>query len=368
MWLVTIRVLPIRAKRISPSTSGEGDLWVGPGFNPAVGASASLATPGRGPDAYPYDAENQRQILSLVNQRGRWYGSALYTVNDLGHGYTWKGPKVIRYRVMFPEIPEKDLPGGLFPAFWSYDPDFLFWRTANRIEVDYIEQDGNGGRWYNGLSSHYHYCHVKNIFAKNPERYKSYKVYSGNLDEKKGKLPHGGIFHWDGEFHTWEWVIDDNMTYINVTLTDEDGKEVWVEVCRCRTAPTYLERLDLQIDYALRKDGGMPKTNDRLDMVVDFVEVLQKTRALETVPVPFTAKPELTGSARVGGTVTCQPNLTGITDIRYYWFADGYPLTYSPNNTWDVTPAETGKKVRCMVKAVGALDMPEAWSAPISIE
>ena len=354
-----------RASRLSDSRSGEGDLWQGPGFNTAVGVDAPLIPPGRKPDAYPYDAENGYQILSLVqrgNDTDRWHGSALYTVNDLGYGYTWQGPKVFRIRVKFPDVSQKELAGGLFPAFWSYDPDYLFWRTANRIEVDYFEFDGQNERWLNGLSTHYHYSHVKdNIFAKNAKSYKRYQVYGGELTEDKSKIP-GGLDFWDGRFHTWEFVIDEDLTYINVTI-DDDGAERWVEVARAPTSPTYLQNLDLQLDYALKARHGKP--TGRQDMIVDFVEVLQKTDRIERVPEPFTARPQLSGSATAGSTITCDPNIEGVSDIRYFWYADDYPLTWGTSRTYTVTEADAGKQIRCRVKAVGALDQPEAWSGPL---
>ncbi len=349
-----------RASRLSKSTSGQGDLWLGPGFNTAVGVSATLIPPGEKPNAYPYDKENQKQTLSLVKQgEDRWRGSALYTVNDLGHGYTWKGPKVFRIRCMFPQVPQEELNRGLFPAFWSYDPDFLFWRTANRIEVDYFEFDGKNGQWLNGFSTHYHYSHVRNnIFAKHPESYKRYKIYGADMTEEATNIP-GGLFVWDGQYHTWEFVMDDEVTYINVSYTDESGQERWVELARAPTAPTYLRRLNLQMNYALK---GKVMPTERQDFVVDFVEVLQKTEDLDRVPEPFTAKPTLSGSNTAGSTVTCEPNVEGVTDIRYYWFADGYPLTWGTRDSYKITEAEAGKEIRCMVKAVGARDMPEAWS------
>ncbi len=356
-----------RADRVTYSGSGAGDLWMAPGFNTAVGADARLIAPGRQPDAYPHDADKRLQTLSLVRNRDRWWGSAFYSVNDLGHGYTWAGPKIVRIRCkLLPSVPQKDLAGGLFPAFWSYNPEYLFWRTANRIEVDWVEFDGQNGRWYNGLSSHVHYCHVKNIFARNPKSYKRYKVYSGELSEEKGGIP-GGLYFWDGEFHTWEWVVDRDMTYVNVTVGGEEGQERWVEICRCPTAPTYLQPLDLQLDYALRKRHGVPEDGARQDFVIDWIEVLQKTDALKDVPPPFTARPTLAGEAAVGRTITCRPAVEGVTDLRYYWFADGYPLTWGASETWTVTPAEAGTELRCMVKAVGARDMPEAWSEPVAI-
>ena len=351
-----------RSDRIKASTSGEGDLWLGPGFNIAVGGDAPLVTPGQKPVVYRHDSEKQQQILSLEKQgKKRWRGSAFYSVNDLVHGYSWEGPKVFRIRCMFPEYKNpKDVPGGLFPAFWSYGTEWMFWRTSNRIEVDWFEFDGQNGYWYNGLSTHLHYSHFRNnIFAKNPNSYKRFKLYSGELKEAKSKIP-GGLFFWDGDFHTWEFVVDQDMTYVNVTIKDENGEDKWVEICRCQTAPTYLERLDLQLDYALKGKHGSPK--EREDFIVDWVEVLQKTDALKKLPEPFTAHPVLTGTVTAESTISCNANLEGITDIRYYWFSDGYPITYTVSNSLTISPEAVGTNIRCMVKAVGAINMPEAWS------
>ena len=348
-----------RADRVKASTSGEGDLWVGPGFNVAVGADAPLVTPGQEPEVYAYDAATHKQTLSLARDSKRWRGSAFYSVNDLGHGYTWTGPKIFRIRCMFPKVSQDDLAGGLFPAFWSYGTDNLVWRTGNRIEADWFEFDGQNGQWYNGLSTHYHYAYLRrNIFAKNPDSYPRYKVYSGELKESKSKIP-GGVFFWDGQYHTWEFVIDRDMTYVNISITDENGNERMVEICRSATAPTYLERLDLQLDYALKANHGVPKDGARQDFIVDWIEVLQKSDAINVLPSPFTARPVVT---RDGDTLTCTANVENISDIRYYWFADGYPLTYGPSSTYTLTADHANATIRCMVKAVGARDMPEAWS------
>jgi len=354
-----------RNNRVKASFSGESDLWSAPGFNPAVGASAQLMPPSETFNVYPHDEDEKKQSLLLRKQNERWKASAFYSVNDLGHGYTWTGPKIFRIRSMLPKINKNDLPGGLFPAFWSYNPDFLFWRTANRIEVDWFEFDGKNGAWLNGLSSHYHYAHVPNIFAKDDSSYKSYKAYWGELTEQKSKIE-GGLEFWDGQYHTWEFVIDNDMTYINVTIKDEAGNDKWVEVGRVPTAPTYLERLDLQLDYALRSYDGNP-TSDQESFTIDSIEVLQKTSNIIKIPKSFISKPIITGEKVVGGTIICQANLQDITDIRYYWFADGYPLTYTATNTYDITSEESGKEIRCMVKAVGALNMPEAWTEKVAI-
>jgi hypothetical protein len=220
-----------RAKRVSDSMNGEGDLWMAPGFNTAVGGDAPLVPASKQPDVYPYDAANQKQILSLVKQGKKWRGSAFYSVNDMGYGYTWKGPKIFRIRCMFPKLSKDEVAGGLFPAFWSYDPDFIFWRTANRIENDWFEFDGINPRWLNGVATHYHYAHINNIFAKNPKSYKRFKVNGTELNEERTGVP-GGMYIWDGEYHTWEFVVDEEMFYINVTIKDENGNDKWIELCR----------------------------------------------------------------------------------------------------------------------------------------
>ena len=354
-----------RNDRVKASYSGESDLWSAPGFNTAVGSSATLIAPNETTNVYEYDETEQKQSLSLLKVNDKWKAAAFYSVNDLGYGYTWEGPKIFRIRMMFPDVAQADLAGGLFPAFWSYDPDFLFWRTANRIEVDWFEFDGKNGAWLNGLASHYHYAAVDNIFAKSAESYTSYKAYSGQLTEEKSKIP-GGMEFWDGEYHTWEFVIDDDMTYINVTIQDSDGNDEWVEVGRVATPPTYLERLDLQLDYALRSWDGEP-SSDREDFTIDSIEVLQKTSNIMALPDIFTSRPTITGEKTEGSTITCQANIEGITDIRYYWYANAYPLTYTASNQYQLTSDEVGKNIRCMVKVVGALDSPEAWTESVRV-
>ncbi|MCM8529832.1 MAG: hypothetical protein NE330_01620, partial [Lentisphaeraceae bacterium] len=354
-----------RTKRISDSTSNDGDLWMAPGFNTAVGGSLQLQKPNKEPDVYPYDSVNKKQTVSLGKSGDRWKGSAFYSINDMGQGYTWDGPKVFRIRCMFPKIPQKELTGGLFPAFWSYGTEWIYWRTSNRIECDWFELDGKSGGWLNGIATHYHEPHVKNIFAQNNEKYKRAKVYGGDLKESKSKIP-GGIYMWDGEYHTWEFVVEKDMTYINITKEDKDGNETWYELARAATPATYLERLDIQVNYALHGKNGYPKT-ERQDFTIDFIEVMQKTSQLKETPSTFSSRPELSGDAIVESVIECKSNLKDISDVRYYWFADGYPLTYGTSNKYTITKAEAGKEIRCMVMAAGALDMPEAWSDKVRV-
>ncbi|MDQ8206294.1 hypothetical protein QEH52_02160 [Coraliomargarita sp. SDUM461003] len=353
-----------RAKRLGDSTASEGDLWMGFGFNVSVGGAAPLVRPDEKPDAYPYDAENKKQILSLVPQGNKWRGSALYTINDMGYGYSWKGPKIFRIRCMFPEVPQEELAKGLFPAFWSYGIENIHWRTSNRNEIDWFEFDGLNGAWLNGLSTHYHYPYMRgdgNIFAKNKNSHNRFKPLGGPLDEKSSKIP-GGIYIWDGQYRTWEFVVTEEMTYVNVSLYDEAGNERMVEVGRVPTPATYLEEVDLQLDYAMKSHNGTgaPKNGERQDFFVDYVEVLQLSSEIEELPAPFISRPTIT--LQDDNTVVCEANVDGISDLRYYWYADGYPLTYGASNSYKLTKDDIGKNIRCQVKAVGALDNPDAWS------
>ncbi len=360
-----------REKRVTDSISGEGDLWTGHGLNASVGVAAPLIRPSQSEQAYEHNADDQTLTLGIIPQGDnpqQWRGSAIYSINDLGYGHTWKGPKVFRIRCKFPKSSQENLSKGLFPAFWSYGIENIFWRTSNRIEIDYFEFDGINGHWLNALSTHYHYPYIRdeaNIFAKNRDSYNRFKIYSGPLSEDKSNIP-GGIFIWDGQFHTWEFVIDEEMTYINVTIQDSNGQEKWVEVARCPTAPTYLEEVILITNNALkaREGKGYPQTRERQDYIIDWIEVLQKTDQIESVPETFTKRPELQVSDgfHPGNTIFCQPNVKDASDIRYFWYADGYPLTYGPDHTYTLTANDIGKEIRCKVKVVGARNSPEAWS------
>src|SRR5690606_25460977 len=120
------------------------------------------------------------------------------------------------------------------------------------------------------FSTHLHYSHWRNnIFAKNPDGYPRAKGYGGELTEEKSSIP-GGIYHWDGEFRTWEFVINEDTTYVNVTIKDEGGNERWVEVFRIPTEPTYLERLDLHFNLALKKGRGDPAEGEKESYVADW--------------------------------------------------------------------------------------------------
>ena len=357
-----------RAFRLTDSRSGAEGPWMAPGYNTAVGGKVPLLAPGRDPDVYPHDADRGIQTFSLARKGDRWYGSAAYTVNDMGQGYSWAGPKVFRVRCRFPAAPDgTTLPKGLFPAFWSYGTEYLYWRTSNRIECDWFELEGTNPRWLNGLSTHLHYTHVKNPHVRRADSYPRFKLMGAELKEELVGVP-GGIRFWDGAFHTWEFAVGPDLTVISITVPDAGapGGERWIELCRGQTAPTYLEPLFLLFDYALKTTDGMPADGARCDFDVDWVEVLQRTEDIERLPGVFAERPSLRKDATV---LYCTVRTPGVTDLRYYWFADdGCPVTFgaSAKLPLDRLPAGT-KSVRCMVKAVGALDQPVAWSEWFSL-
>ena len=348
--------------RISDSRSGDGDLWMASGYNTAVGGKVQLLAPGRDPDVYPHDAEHGIQTLSLAKRGDRWYGSAFYSVNDMGQGYSWAGPKVFRVRCRFPAAPAGTaLPKGLFPAFWSYGTEYLYWRTSNRIECDWFELEGANPRWLNGLSTHLHYTHVKNPHVRREDSYPRFKLMGAELKEDLVGVP-GGITFWDGAFHTWEFAVGPDLTVISITVPDtaEPDGERWIELCRGQTSPTYLEPLFLLFDYALKMTDGMPADGSRIDFDVDWVEVMQRTEDIERLPSVFASRPAVRAE---GDLLRCAAEVPGITDLRYYWFVDDYPVTYGSSPTLPRSRiSQDAQSVRCMVKAVGALDQPIAWS------
>jgi hypothetical protein len=175
-----------------------------------------------------------------------------------------------------------------------------------------------------------------------------------------------------------EWLVANNKTVTRVNtggsrVEPQGFERVFFDDFRVsRLSPSTSNEGDLwqgfgfnvAVGGSAKLKNGVPKAGGRQDFIIDYVEVLQKTADLERVPAPFTARPTLNVS---GGKITCAANVTGVTDLRYYWFADGYPLTFNANNNYEPTLADAGKTIRCMVKVVGALNQPEAWTAGVKL-
>lgn len=331
-------------------------VWFAPGTNSAVGGKAISKDGNDRPfaDAYVHDPATQTLAMRLYcpdpGKDGRWRNAQFTSVNEAGLGYAWAGAKGFRVRAKLVGAGP-----GLFPCpMWFYNLEHLFWRTGERVEFDIIELDPG---WDNYGASHVHHGAFKGLFG-----HAAYDTMKKSAPEeiRSPKWAAGkqvcGINAWDGQFHTWEVWIEDDLTYINV-----DG----MEVVRVATAPEYLERLFMYINTSL-KDGKGLDAGRSYDLVLDRVEGFQPAAAVDAVPgAPFTARPILTGTAVAGATVTCTPGIADGNDVWYYWHVDGYPRGFGRGNTYTVAPEDRGADLRCMVKAAGAKDQPEAWTAPL---
>ncbi|MEM6888847.1 MAG: hypothetical protein AAGA97_00635 [Pseudomonadota bacterium] len=334
--------------RSDASEGGETAIWFAPGWNRGVGKDAQLRALNGSSELYEHDPDVQTLTLS-IGFENRWQGSAIYSVNDAGLGRSWEGGGIFRTRAKFPALDENpDV--GYFPAvLWFYNLEHLFWRTSERIEIDGFEFEGNDDRWINGGSAHVHAGEYPGKFGHLERDIRHEKVLGARLD----------IDIWDGEFHLWELRIDPDLTYLGL-----DGREL----ARVKTPVEFLQRIYLIADYALRLEYGEPDRDARHDMVLDYVEVLQRTDKLDELPKGFLTRPVMNGDLTIGKILQCGAELDSDTaDIWYFWYSDGYPRGFSPSSEYKVTTLDAGTHLRCMMKLVGLVEQPEAWSKPMAV-
>ena len=348
-----------------------GQIWYAPGTNSAVGGAAICKDGNDRPfkDAYVLDPAAQTLTMRLYclkpgkdGKPGVWANSQFTSVTAAGVGYSWAGPKGFRVKAKM-----NNLAPGLFHCpMWFYGIESLFWRTSERLEFDIIELDDN---WDNYGGTHIHDGVYPGLFGhigfdtmkkSAPEGLGSQKLAAGKNV--------AGINAWDGNYHVWEVWIEEKTTYINC-----DG----IEIARVDTTPEYLERLYMYVDTCLKNekmpDGSMGilgmDESKSYDMVVDSIEGFAPPEKIDATPAaPFAARPKLEGTGKVGSEIKCVADVGGIEDVWYYWHSGGYPRGFGRSNTYTVLPGDKGAEIRCMVKAVGAKDQPEAWSAPVKAE
>ena len=358
---------------VGDSTSDKdagGQIWFAPGTNTAVGGAAISKDGNDRPfkDAYVLNPDETLTMRLYClspgkdGKPGKWANSQFSSVTSAGVGYSWAGPKGFRVRAKMNNV----APGLFHCPMWFYGIDHLFWRTGERIELDIIELDDN---WDNYGGSHVHNGNYKGLFGhiafdtmsnkSAPEPVRSLKLAAGKNV--------AGINAWDGEFHTWEVWIEEKTTYINC-----DG----IEIARADTTPEYLERLYMFVDTCLKEeklpDGkmgilGMDESKS-YDMVLDSIEGFAPPEVVNAKPAaPFTSRPTLAGTGEVGSEITCTANIEGVEDVCYYWHSNGYPRGFGRSNTYTLLPEDKGAEIRCMVKAVGAKNQPEAWTESAAI-
>jgi hypothetical protein len=324
-------------------------VWYAPGWNTPVGVNATLLTPSQSPDCYIHDALNTTMALRLQHNGANWVTGAFYSVNRVGNGRSWAKGR-FRMRAKFPFMPTGPRPG-FFPAFWCYDAQHLFWRTRNRLEFDFMEYDGIEGAWLN-TTVHIHGPSLASSIPEVQQTDISDKMIGAPLRAANNFVPDLDIY--DGQFHIWEFRIEDDFTYIIV-----DDKEA----CRVPTIGPLTRPVYLILDFAYRSAQGAGVPGQLYDMTVDWVEVQQRERWLG-VPSGFSARPTLAGNRGVGLTVTCTPNATA-SQIEYRWYKSGAPIVGAMNATFVDTDATITKELRCHVMLVSELNQPESWTVPM---
>ena len=345
-----------RERSVDRSLGGrKHSIWYAPGFNSSVGDDAHLRYPDESPDCYVHD--DAAGTLSLVLQRrsGRWSSGAIYSVNNMGQGRTWqKGIFEIKVR-----FPKDQYVGGLWPAFWGYNLEHRMWCTGGRVEIDHFEYRGNP-TYINGLSVH---SHEANIVPGYDGRLvapgKHSEVAGTNLTSPRNWPETLNL--WDGEWHVFSTRIYDDYTYLVV-----DG----LELARIPTCSELRQRIDMQVSLAYTASTGVADPAEKYRMEIDYVQVRQLRSQIEAVSPPFIARPTIAGEPQVGSTLIVDASLPAtISDRDYFYYRDGYPIIGQWEPKYVVEPADVGHRIRCMVKAVGATNQPEAWTdetAPVS--
>ena len=338
-----------RERSVDRSLGGrKHSIWYAPGFNASVGDSARLAPPDESPDCYVHDATAGTLSLVLQRDSGIWNSGAIYSVNNIGQGRTWqKGIFEIKVR-----FPKDQYVGGLWPTFWGYNLEHLFWCTGGRVEIDHFEYRASP-TYINGLSIH---SHEANIVPGYEGRLlapgKHSKVAGTKLTSPKNWPETLNL--WDGEWHVFSTRIYDDYTYLVI-----DG----LELARIPTCSELRQRIDMQVSLAYTASDGVADPGTKYQMEIDYVQVRQLRGQVESFGPPFVARPTITGKLKVGETLTVSANLPpAIADRDYFYYRDGYPIVGEWQPTYLVSAADKGHRIRCMVKAVGATNEPESWT------
>ncbi|MDF3129489.1 hypothetical protein P0Y35_09815 [Kiritimatiellaeota bacterium B1221] len=339
---------------VDDRSGSPSDIWFAPThIGSVVGASAQAQYKWNSPSTYIHDSSGTGSMtLRLLDVNGNWKTGAFSSVNREGQGRSW-GKGRFRMRAKFPAIASPR--PGFFPAFWSYGTEHLFWRTRNRLELDFMEYDGLNGEWIN-TSQH---IHAGTLAYNIPEIRQSPdlsdKIIGTTLNSSHNFVPSVDIY--DGQYHIWEFRIEDDYSYIIV-----DDKEV----ARVPSESWMRVRRYIMIDWALREWENTAVDGQIYDMTIDWIEVQQRERDLDNVPAAFTALPTLSGTRGAGNTITCTPNVSA-SQIEYRWYKNGEPIVGETGATFVEDADSESKFLRCHVRAVSLLNQPEAWTAEMTL-
>ena len=267
---------------VSDLAGTPSDIWYAPGFNTTVGGSAALQLPNAAPNCYIHNPADGGTLTLRLQERvpgnNTWVTGAFLSVNRAGKGRQWSKGR-FRIRCRFPQMATPR--PGFFPAFWTYDADYLVWRTRNRLETDIFEYDGLNGLFIN-TSAHVHTARIPYSSPEIAPAELSHKMIGTALTVPNGFDPQVDIY--DGQFHTWEFRIEDDLSY---TICDDQ------EVARMPTTPWLLRPKHLIVDWAYRASERAARPGQVYDMVIDWIEVQQRESDLARVPAGFSARPTL---------------------------------------------------------------------------
>lgn len=350
-------------------TAGKAGLWYAPGGVSGINVNAGTSLPTDPVNAYIWDGVSAMSLRLFWTSGIGWKSGSFASVDNQGRGRWWK-KGIFEVRCKFPLSPTGDnkYPVGFFPApLWSYCKEFLYWRTRNRVETDFLEYDNKNGLWLNTTM----HCHgmqpsydnygfwpgVTHDLGATPPGQSSYKLVGREVNTANGFPFDVNIY--DGEYHVWRFVVEDDLTTMIV-----DGHYV----AQCQTSKQLLQPLYLLCDFAYRSADGIADTSQHYDMTLDYIKVMQKESELQAVPSGFSGLPTLSGIFAQGETITVTPNVTD-SQIEYQWYRDAFPIfAATDQSSYTLTAAEVGKKLRVHVRAVGLYGQPEAWTmetAPI---
>jgi hypothetical protein len=326
-------------------------IWYAPTHvGSAVGGAATAQKVSAVPSVYVHDAANHTMAIRLLHNGTKWWTGAFSSVNNNGQGRSW-GKGIFEIRCKMPAIASPR--PGFFPAFWSYGLENLFWRTRNRLETDFWEYDGLNGAWIN-ITQHVHKPRIETSIPGIVQTEQEDKIAGYEVGPLNGFASKIDIY--DGEFHTWQARVEDDLTYFNI-----DG----LEVARIATSQELAAKKYIMVDlaYAVNKGLATPDPAVTYDMTIDYIKVMQKEADLAVVPSAFSALPSI---ASVSGGLIVTPNVTA-SQIEYLWYRDGVPVVGATSAFYAVGAEDAGHAVRCHVRAPSLLDQPEAWSPAVMV-
>lgn len=321
------------------------------GANPAVGGDGATKNPFL--DDLPSPTYQwEPGSLTLLNEYrdGKWRAGALTSVSNSMHGRSFAGGYVFRTRCTY--TPEID--GKLFYGEWGYGIDFRLYHHIPRFEIDFNEPDAENRMWANYFSVHNHKPFIGGADMGH------HKIVGTSLTKANGWPV--DLDHFAGKPITREVRVDPDFVYLNIDLTspsDMSDRTNLKEWLRFPTPPGALERWYFMLNTCIKTHKTEPWEPDRTKqywLKVHGIEVYQRDEVVNALPDAFAERPRL---MRSGDVVEVSAGLREpLAFIEYVWVAeDGYQLGVTR------TPSFPSAGVsKCLVRAIGATDMPEAWT------